>query len=159
MKLTELNDKENAILNSNISFFYGGLYLLNSEYVKSLAIEKVKRNVLLFEDRQKAIDSRTKPTEGDWVKLPDGRYLRLSVVWEESFQASEYSGSVYVSKSGHGSFSGTCGNSYKSPLLATEETKEGSCWIFGDDSSGAHRGIHTTLNWKVWTIHRLTDEH
>lgn len=112
-------------------------------------IQKAQRDWELFEDRQKAINARTEISEGDFIVRKDGSMERISVASHGWLQAGKDNGSIYLSKSGYGSFSGTCGDSIEN-YEPTDETRLGMCWIFSGDSVGAHRGVYHKLNFKVW---------
>lgn len=115
-----------------------------------LIIQKAERDFNLFQERQKAINSRTKITEGDWIIRKDGKYEGVSVASHGHVQAGGHGG-VYISQNGIGSYSGSCGDCIEPEnLVLTEETKQTSCWIFSGDSAGAHRGVWHRLQIKVW---------
>jgi hypothetical protein len=116
-------------------------------------IQSIQRQIALFDERQEAINNRQTIAEGDYVLMKTGEYSRVTVAsWPDSVQiGGSYGGSYYLNSNGTGSYSGGCGDSIKkNTLQLTTETKPGNCWIFLDNSSGAHRGVHDTLQFKVW---------
>lgn len=114
----------------------------------SYAIERASKDLELFKQRQQAMDSRTKISEGDWIIRKSGEYEGISVAHEGLVQAGGF-GSVYVAKNGYTSYSGGCGDLIKSFEL-TSEKKKRRCWIFSNDFPGAGRGVFNFLTFKVW---------
>lgn len=112
------------------------------------AISKALIDLDLFQKRQEAIDNRTKISEGDWIIRKSGEYERVSVARGGYIQAGG-NGSNYISQTGFCSYSGSCGDRIEKVEL-TDETMEGSCWIFSGDWSGAHRGVYNFLKFKVY---------
>jgi hypothetical protein len=152
---------ENQSISQNLLEFINrnpvvyGLYFKGYENGKivysdpsQFAIRDAVRDMELFNQRQEAINNRNKISEGDWIIRKDGKYEGISVAYDGWTQAGG-AGSVYVSKNGYCSYSGSCGDFIES-FEATEETKERVCWIFSNDSAGAHRGVYHKLNFKVW---------
>jgi hypothetical protein len=119
------------------------------------AIDKAKADLAIFNERQQAIYNRTKISEGDWVRMPDGSMSRVTVAsWPDTIQIGGHSGSsVYIHESGRGSYSGGCGDSIeRDRLVDTGEYEEAGCWIFSGNRSGAHRGVYSALKFKVFEL-------
>lgn len=150
---TQVSTELKEFIEANGNFYglgcdFEGLKVIWKEPTPML-IQKAERDFNLFQERQKAINARTRISEGDWIVRADGSYERISVASHGWLQGGKDNGSIYISQTGHGSFSGSCG----SPIgeyIATESMKEGSCWLFSGDSAGAHRGVWHKLQFKVW---------
>jgi len=149
----ELTSELKAFIERN-GYFYGldynfsGLKPIWKEPSQRI-IEKASKDLALFEERQKAIEARTAISEGDFIIRKDGSMERISVASHGWVQAGKSNGSIYINKNGHGSFSGSCGDSIKA-YEPTNDTAPGICWIFSGDSAGAHRAVYSKLNFKIW---------
>lgn len=152
---------ETEILNQAFSnpVVYGLTYLgyengkPKFEKPNSYHIKRAETDLRLFDERQKAIDNLDVIACGDWVIRKDGTMERITInITDYSVQVGGgENGSFYISKSGHCSYSGSCGDSIPyEKLIKTNEKKAGSCWIFSSDYSDAGRGIYKKLLFKVW---------
>lgn len=89
-------------------------------------------------------------SEGDFLRFKDGSLMRVTVLYDNDLQFN-YGGSFHLSSNGHCSFSGTCGNLLPiSDFAPTDETEEGSAWIFSQGRSGGGRGVYFRVPFKVW---------
>ena len=115
-------------------------------------LEKALKYVELFKGRQEAIRERSEISQGDWVRLKDGSMSRVTVNHHTgTIQIGGGQGSYHLFRNGYCSYSGGCGEQVKlSSLKDTGEYKPGGCWIFSNDWSGAGRGVHSELEFKVW---------
>ena len=145
------------IINSNASLF--GLKFIDWVDGKPVfsepsenAIKEAKKDLELFTERQEAIYKRTKITCGDWVQLKDGTFSRVTVLYDNQIQiGGSENGSYHISKGGTCSYSGGCGDIVeKIKLKKTTRYKNGLCWIFSQEWTGAHRGVNNILEFKIW---------
>jgi hypothetical protein len=147
-----------VIINSNPLFYK--LYFKGYENGKIIYtdptehdIKKALADLEIFKQRQEAINKRNVISEGDWVILKDGTYDRVTVAWPTSgrIQVGGSSAGLFINQNGHGSYSGGCGRGINTENIEnTNEVKEGRCWIFSGNSSGAGRGVDSTLLFKVY---------
>ena len=88
---------------------------------------------------------------GDFIHLPDNTYTQITHIWNQDGQVqtgnngSMHLGSGYISRSG----SLDSGLNAKD-LILTEETKQGTIWIFHKGFSGANRGVNYKINFRVY---------
>lgn len=148
-ELIELIQRNPAIYGLVFDGYENGKIIYSNP--SSFAIRDAKIDLELFRQRQEAIDTRKSISEGDFVIRKNGEYERVSVSqWGDSIQAGK-GGSIYINQSGRGSHSGSCGDLInRNNLRLTDETKEGSCWIFQADRAGAHRAVYHVLKFKVY---------
>jgi hypothetical protein len=105
---------------------------------------------LAFEARK----SRKLPEVGDFIRFQDGSLRRISASYEDAHQHSRC-GSFYLGAKGYSSFSGGLDRSVKQEAMElTEETQEGTFWIWKDGVSGAGRGVNVSLPCRVWSYMR-----
>jgi hypothetical protein len=84
-------------------------------------------------------------TQGDYVRRLDGSICRVAHIWDYEgnhyeFQPASGEGSVYVDKSGWGSFSGGLEHTESMNLNLTWDTHRGHGWTW-TRGSGAGMGI------------------
>lgn len=147
-----------SILESNPSLY--GLKLKcfwTAEYepVNEIQIAEAFADLRIFIDRQNAIFRKEEINQGDWVKLKNGEYSRVTVnSWKDSIQiGGTYGSSVFVYASGSGSYSGNCGDTIRrEDLVRTKDFKEGMAWIFSKECTGGGRGVHLPLLFRVWEV-------
>jgi len=115
----------------------------------------MKTNEQILSDRMAAFNRRAGARVGDWLKLdpPDPRcpaYTRFTHDWGDSIQTGGQDGSFYLGN-GYLSYSGGLdpGISH-GDLLLTDDVKEGSCWFFDGDMSGAGRGVGFRVPMRVF---------
>lgn len=120
-------------------------------------IAKAKEDYDIFFKCQQAIYERNEIAVGDWVLLHN-TIERVTIKTQNYFQVGGYfNSSYYISKNGHASYSGSCGDSYSLDdydLIDTGTYKEGSCWHFHLGSQGANRGVNNILEFKLWILQK-----
>jgi len=94
---------------------------------------------------------------GDWARFSNG-LLRISHVWRneqgvpEGIQTSS-GGTYYLCDGGGMSMSGSLNHSIPfDGFILTNERIMGTCWMFYNESGGAHRGVDMMIPIKVWSI-------
>lgn len=96
------------------------------------------------------------PLVGDFVKMPQGEYVRISYDWGDSVQTSQ-GGSFYLWKSGNAQFSGGLDPAVsKSGLRLLSERRRGRFWFFDKDWVGPNRGVDTWLMCRVYQVVRFS---
>lgn len=113
------------------------------------------RNAAILADLANKYNEKTGPRIGDWLKMPYGLYTRFTHDWGDTMQTglgSFHLGKGYISYSG-GLDSGLA----KSDILPTNELKMGSVWFWKDGLSGADRGFHAEMAFRVFTIKEGAD--
>jgi hypothetical protein len=94
--------------------------------------------------------SRKDMQVGDWARMKDGRYMQVTVSWDESFQAFG-DGTHYCYLGKYTDYSGVCGDSYnKADFVLTDTCKPGNCWFFHEGHAGGGRGVQAVMPFKVW---------
>jgi|GEM_PF-3504805 len=121
------------------------------------SVNKATEDLEVFERRERRLLEAHKPVVGDFIKLPYGIYMRVGIhLYDNEFQMCS-GGSFYLGKSGC-SMSGSLDDRFDSGFLSkTEEVREGRVWIFSGDSPGGGRGVHTSIDFKVWEFNTLFD--
>lgn len=110
-----------------------------------------ERDAAILKERMAALDLIAGPRVGDFVRFADGVELRISYVWDNSFQTSRDGDGWYLSM-GHLSFSGTLFPSVPlKDLTRTEETREGRIWFFHHGYAAAHCGVWATAAFRLYT--------
>ncbi len=116
------------------------------------------RDMSLIHERMVARSRITEPTEGDFIRLHDGRLARISHCWDDTVQTTK-DGSYYMGRSGHCEYSGGLYPGVaRDALVATDETQTGMVWFFHHDSAGAHLGVYFYVPMRVWTLKPGTDD-
>lgn len=108
----------------------------------------------IFSRREKLYNELPGPRVGDYIKLKDSTYLRITYLWPETAQTipEERKGSYYLGN-GHISYSGTLNPGVKrSLLIPTDETRPGQVWFFKNDFAVAFNGIDYTMLFRVFTL-------
>ena len=106
----------------------------------------------IIQNRIKARKAIKEPCIGDYVKLKNGTLEQITVLYDDRGQAGG-PGSIYMAKSGHGSYSGSCGKLFKlSELKPTIQRKKAQFWFFSQDWSGGNRGIYFDCPVKIWKL-------
>jgi len=152
-----LSQKAHDLMKSNPSLFglkFDGYVDGKIQYSEpdEWAIKKAEIDLAIFAEREQRNFEREEIACGDFIIDKRGDLLRVTIDhFGESIQAYSGSGSYYLCSHGGCSYSGTCGHLIKMDALKdTGEYKEGSCWIFHENSSGAGRGVHSSVKFKVW---------
>lgn len=114
------------------------------------------RNVEIIERRMAKLDAREGPRVGDYVRFTDGTLRRCSYHWSDGagwdggMQTSD-GGSFYLGE-GYVSMSGSLYSCVPTDSLKlTDETREGTVWIFDHDFAGAGRAVHYSVPFRVFT--------
>lgn len=124
------------------------------------------RDRAIIAERLAALDKVAGPRVGDFIRVPDGRLTRIAYVWDlspdddkvQTVGAYTEGGSFYLG-AGYTSYSGGLWPGMpRSALRETDETRDGSVWIFHHDVWGAGRGVHTTVPFRVWASDRMPRE-
>lgn len=97
------------------------------------------------------------PRIGDFVRLPDGRAKRVAHVWEDGRIQLCVSGSFYLGKTIDGEACVDMSGGLDYPvsgdrIVPTEETMDGSIWIFDRDHPGAHRDVTFLVPFRVYEL-------
>jgi hypothetical protein len=148
----------NYIINSNrqlfnltIKGYTNGNIVFNEPSEE--ALKRANKDLELFTERQNKIYERTEISMGDYVIQKNGQISRITVYSPDNLiqVGGNYGGSFYIGKNGRCSYSGSCGDVVDiKKLQFTGEYKEGSCWIFSNDWTGANRGVYYVLKFKVY---------
>jgi hypothetical protein len=115
------------------------------------------RDEAIRQERAAKYLARPGPQVGDWVDFSDGTKRRISYIWQypgESEQDIQTSGggSWHLGKSGYASFSGSLYPPFDgAALVPTDELRPGAVWFFHHGYAGAYRGVHATIQCRVWT--------
>ena len=124
-----------------------------------------------YDDKDKAIVAErmaaraklTGPRVGDFIRLPRlhpklPEWDRITHNWGDHVQTGGISGSYYLCVGGGFSMSGGLDHGLASKdLIPSEDTREGSAWIFHHDYSGAGRGVYFDVPLRVWDISKGAD--
>lgn len=153
-ELLSLRDNEKTGIAKGYS-----LDFLRDFYTKEKLEKVIANDLVMFEEIEKSLLDKNKPTEGDFVQY-DGKIARLSVIHSNgSIQLSNTIG-VYVSD-GCSQASGCVWdpniNIERSRLdlnnlELTSALKKGRCWTFSENISGGDRGVYFEINFKVWNL-------
>jgi hypothetical protein len=96
------------------------------------------------------------PQVGDIVKLTDGSTYQIVVHhgYDGRMQLGNVgNGRFYLCESGHGSYSGACGQVIREGNLSrTEEKQLATFWFFHHDHRFAHNGIDVQIPVTVWCV-------
>lgn len=126
-----------------------------SKYPDRLLDTYIQKDIGIIREIQEAVYQRSKIAEGDYIRMPDGSYERVTVAYlVNNIQIGAHEGSrVYISKSGKGQYSGGCGDSIPLEKISpTNEYKDGLAWHWHTGEVKAHNSIEFKIKWKVWTI-------
>ena len=123
-----------------------------------------KSDLLLFKQIEETLQQSKKPHEGDFVEYEKGKFARISRLYEsDEIQLSNKIG-VYVSKDANSQASGCTWdpdvdkNINISSLVATSDTKKGSCWTFSKNFAGKNMDICFEIDFKVWSLKEKENE-
>lgn len=109
-----------------------------------------QKDSAIYETRNKWYQEQSKPTVGDFIRYPNGKYERISYVWPDKAQTTDdgsfYLGDGYVSYSG-GLFSGVKTNTLS---LNNNEKQLGRFWFFHHNDRKAHNSVECILKCRVW---------
>jgi hypothetical protein len=109
---------------------------------------------LIVMDRAAARDRVQGPRVGDYVHMTDGTTRRFTHHWGDSIQTTcvgACAGGSFYLQCGAMNFSGALDSAIPiSTLEMTDETREGSCWIFHHDRWQAHNAVHTSIPCRVY---------
>ena len=106
----------------------------------------------ILADRQAGLDDKTNVKEGDWVRLKDGTYSRISSLNSEYAQlCTGRSGRFYLGESGYCSYSGgLSGGVRRLSLTPSDERRPGNVWFFHHNVRKAHNGVDAVVDLPVW---------
>lgn len=136
---------------------YNGENKINFDIQPQYVIDKAERDLAIIKDRIEKFNSREGFKIGSKIKLPDGQYVMISQIWDESVQTS-LGGSMHLGKSGYISFSGGMDSGIdKSDLILTDEVSYSTIWIFHNDLSGGGRGVYYKMPFQVYRTKRGAD--
>ena len=124
------------------------------DLVSDTIIKQIEFDINEFKKANKKRLLINEPLVGDYV-IVNNEIKTISVIHENNkFQACKSIGSNFLYATGHFLRGGLCGfDSFNlKELRPTTETKMIQCWIFSNLESGAHRGVYSTINVKVWTL-------
>jgi len=121
------------------------------EVLKDMSELDDKDKAILAE-RQIGLDTKTYPKQGDWVKLPDGTYSRITHVFPTVVQLDTgRSGRFYLGETGYCSYSGGLSSGvHAESLVRSDERKIGKVWFFHHNRSVAHNGLDAYAEFPVW---------
>ena len=92
---------------------------------------------------------------GDWLRFEDGKFVRVTHVWDNGVQTWPDGGSYHLTVSGHCSYSGSLDSVIEfDRITPTAETRDGSIWIFHHDRWAAHNGVDTSVPFRVYDCKR-----
>ena len=99
---------------------------------------------------------RVLPWEGDWLRFPNGEFRRAAYCWDDGVQPVSSvgdGGSFHLCANGHADMSGGLDSIIPNGCFrATDETRDADVWIFHHGSTGAHRGVHTKVPFRVFDV-------
>ena len=99
--------------------------------------------------RLQAWNAIKEPRLGDYL-IVDGKYHRMSHIWETTIQHSE-SWSFYIGENGCISFSGGLNTGIKKEkIVPTDEMKDGDFWFFHNDWMKKDNGVGITAKCRVY---------
>lgn len=119
----------------------------------------MKENDQIFQEREQQYNTLGGMRVGDWVKLPNGEYTRITHVWRNengspfsvqtggTFYGSFYLGDGYISYSG-----GLDPGLDPKDLIPTHEKKKGQIWFFKNDHWKADNGIDYIMLFRVFLL-------
>jgi len=103
-------------------------------------------NLEIVAARMEAFNKRQGPRVGDFLRLPatdprQGDMTRFTQRWPDKIQTGGMGGSFYLG-SNYLDYSGSLDSGIiPADIIPTDETRDGSLWIFDLGQSGAHRGV------------------
>ena len=108
-----------------------------------------ERDLAMVAERMAAMDSREGPRVGDYVIFRDGTVARFAHDWGDRLQTTP-GGSFYLGN-GYLSMSGSLDRSIpKDSLTLTDQTREGSAWVFHHNMHQAHYGVAVRVPLRVF---------
>lgn len=121
-------------------------------------------NSHLMEFRQREFDQIPGPRVGDFLRLPrlDPRVPevdRFTHDWDDYVQTGGIGGSYYFGGTFCSYSGGLDPGVVKADLVATDETRDGTCWFFDEDIAGAGRGIEFVIPFRVFDLREGADLH
>lgn len=92
---------------------------------------------------------------GDFIRMPDGKYVRCTYSWDDGMQTTSltgyYSESFYMDLLGEASYSGALDPPLPwAALHLTEETRLGRFWHFDGGVPRAHGGVNYEIPCRVY---------
>jgi len=136
-------------------------YLKNSykEIVENESFKKITaKNIELLKNAEYNYNQTTGARVGDFLLLPHGEYTRFTHKWNETIQTGGGSNSYHLSNGGYISYSGGLDSGVKyTDIEQSNNTKAGFIWIWDNGTSGADRGVHFKINFRVFTLKQGAD--
>ena len=117
-------------------------------------------NDTILKNRMEKLNEKKGARNGDFLKLPNGKYTRFTHDWGDSLQTgclrianeSGNCGSFYLG-SGSMSYSGSLDPAIdRSKLKLTDEIKLGRVWFFNNGEARAHNGIDFDVPLRVFEL-------
>lgn len=124
--------------------------------IRRLRREKKKNpevNALILKERVDALNEVEGPRIGDYLRLPDGSFERITLNHAESFQTGALGqGSFFLYK-------GSClySGAHKGPIpfsaiRETRQTKLGNIWFFNEGEAKEGNGVDFEIEFRVFEI-------
>ena len=111
------------------------------------------KDLLILGRRIEARDTLQGPRIGDFVRFRDGSLHRFTHDWDEHGlqTAPDMSGSFYLDRTGHASYSGGLDPCVPlEELEPTDEVLEGRFWFFHLDHAMAHNDVRVMVPCRVY---------
>jgi hypothetical protein len=110
-------------------------------------------NQSILEKRVKLFNENKDPRIGDYIKLPYGIYMPISIHLYDNLYQISCGGSFYLGNLGGLSFSGGLDESIDiSTLKLTKETNDLNVWFFSENEWAAHNGVYFKIKTRVYTL-------